>query len=436
MDCVGCGTVLSSSARFCRTCGVPAYAGAAPANSQAHTATLPPRTDLDGPQWSSHGAGDHPWTGKPGGAGLPRPPGWDRVRRWVIAAADALTRAVRSRSRRFWIRAGIAAGAVGVLLIGGLVTLSAVAAAHQPQVAAINFLRARAARAVPAMLNNAVVVPPSDTNGADVLLSKADISSELAGAANDTGAVSHIRVVRSSTSGDVAAVDLQYVARGQAYTATYQLVKAATASGWAVQVAARSVNISVPQAGEPVTVAGIAVTPRGNRVTVAVYPATMTVATAGTPEFRAERQTVDTLSGSADVSLPAELTAKGATAATQAVAAVIGHCVAASSLAPANCPNGDNPYPCSAGDQCTGVQWSVQPGWMSALRASVASGRVMVAGSITATDTYMDTTPGLFGGGPSSTQQTDGPTTWDYQYAVSYDGAKWTVGDVQTQPSY
>jgi hypothetical protein len=344
---------------------------------------------------------------------------------------------VRARGRRTWLRVGIGAAVVVAAAVGGTVAVAVVGASHQPQVAATNFLRDLAARDVGGMLANAVIVSGDTGGSAQVaLLSAADIAKEIALPADALGRVRDIRVLRSTVAGDAASVELQYVEGGQAQVQGFELVKGSTGSGWAVQIHAAVLHISVPEAGQPLTVAGIRVPTRSATVTVAVYPAAMQVAIGATPVFRADTQVAQASGGSATVDLPAQLTTAATTSAEQAVVALLGACVGATSFAPANCPNSDNPYSCSNGDQCTGITWSAQAGWQSGLQVSASSGTVTVSGSLTASDTYTDTTPASSFLGPSSNQFTDGPMTWAYSYPVTWTAGKWTIGTVQVQQTY
>lgn len=171
-------------------------------------------------------------------------------------------------------------------------------------------------------------------------------------------------------------------------------------------------------------------------MTVAVYPAAMRVAVAATAVFQAEAQVARVSGGSATVDLAAQLTTPARTAAQQAVAALLGACVGATTMAPANCPNSDSPYACANGDQCTAITWSAQAGWQSGLEVTVSSGAVTVSGSLTASDTYTDTTPASSFFTGSSNQVTDGPTTWSFSYPLTWAKGQWVVGTVQAQQSY
>lgn len=222
--CTSCGGGLMAGVRFCRHCGraVGVTGGAPPEPSR------------------------------------PSPPA--RAGAAITGAGRWLHRWARARSRRTWIRVGIGAAVVVAAAVGGTVAMAVVGASHTPQVAATDFLRALSARDVRGMLANAVL--PTQGTGAPAtvtLLSEVDIAKEIALPSDAIGPVRALRVVRSGIVGDAASVELQYVAGGQAHVADFSLVKASTGSGWAVQVQPAVLHISVPQAGEPVTVAGIRV---------------------------------------------------------------------------------------------------------------------------------------------------------------------------------
>lgn len=321
------------------------------------------------------------------------------------------------------------------------IATATISAAHSPTNAAIDYLKALSAKDVSAMAQSSGIVTP-DGSGPDVtvLLTPRDIATELGAPGNSMGKVSNIVVTSSKVSGDTAAVSLDYIAGNQVHDMSDALIKSsANSSGWAVQVTPARLDIDVPAGVQSVQVDRMSVRVNGQMAHVVLYPSFATLASPATAIFQAINQSVDAThpapgSGPQEVTLLSKLSPAASSSAKAAVANEITACMASASLTPTNCPNAETPPITYRGDTDTDIAWSATGDPTAGLTVTFnPTGTISVADSLTASVSYTDTTHGDYLIGPIANQVTDGPTTWNFSYPLTWNGSGWDLGKVQTQ---
>ncbi len=353
----------------------------------------------------------------------------------------AVHRWLHARTRRFWLTAATVAALIVVAAALMVATTSVLAAEHSPTKAATAYLSALSRKDASAILVSTGIIEPSviapDTA---VLLSSHDIERELSAPGNGPGTISHLVVVASHIHDNTATVTLSYVADNQSHIDTCDLVRSDhTASGWVVQVTPSRLDVDIPQGTTHLTVAGIPVRTTGTFAHVYLFPSVVTVATPATAIFDAASTTINTThqsvnADSQEASLAPQLTAAAQFSAVNAVVNQINACLAATSLTPTNCPNTDTPATEYQGDTYSGISWTGLGQPTAGFTANVnRAGQVEVSGAFTAEVTYTDTTPGSSFFGSVSDQETDGPTSWNFTYPLSWNGTGWVLGTVNAQ---
>ena len=360
------------------------------------------------------------------------------------ASAHAPLDPILEAARKYGTRIAIAVAAIALIaLVASIVTISvsrANAEAHSPARAATAYLEALSTRDVPALEASSGMITPTEVPpGVNVLLSAADIKRELAQAGNAIGRVSDV-VVQSThtTKAGTATVTLSYHADNQVHTATYDLITSdKSPSGWVVQITPSRLDVTVPTGDSAVTLDGMPLRLAGQVAHVYLYPSVATVQVPASAIWQAASTSVDTRNqdpggNPQQVSLPDRLLPAASASAIQAVTTQINACLAATSLAPANCPNADVPATAGQGDSYSGIAWSGlgQPTAGMTVSVDPNSGAVSVSGSMTDEVTYTDTASPTSFFGSVSQQQTDGPTSVWFTYPLTWSGRGWTLGTV------
>ncbi len=352
---------------------------------------------------------------------------------------------LRRLPSRVWIIAGAAVLGIVVLIAGISMVSSFVSSMHSPTKAATSYLEALSNDDVSGMLDNAGIIAPTRVSpNTNVLLSQADIRRELRASGNSVSHVSNVVVKNSTVATNTAMVSISYIADNESHDVTYSLVKSDhTSSGWAVQVTPARLDIDVPTGDNAVTLDGIALHLDGQVAHAYLFPSIATISTRGSATWNASTTTIDTTnqmpnSDPQEVSISAQLLPSASTAALQAVTNQVTSCLAATSLAPANCPNADVPYSANQGDTYSGISWTSYGDPTAGLAVAVdPTGSVTVSGQIDVAATFTDTTAGSPLFGPLSNQQTDGPAKVNFSYPLNWNGSSWVLGHVNLQqPKY
>ncbi len=351
--------------------------------------------------------------------------------------ATRSSRFIATRSSRFWI----VLAAVAALAVAATVAIGAVrsyhATQHSPQKAAVDFLHAlSAANTAALMRQTGLVIPAAVAPATNLLVTRADIATELAAPGNRIGQVSDVLVASAKkTAAGTATVALTYHADNSVHQVTFSLITSASApTGWVVRIVPARLDIDVPMGDTRVTLDSIPLKLDGQVAHVYLFPTIATVAVPPSAIWQAATTTVDAThedpnGDPRNVSFPDKLLPAAQESAIQAVTDQIDNCLAATTLTPANCPNADTPS--GSGDTYSGITWSGLGAPTAGMTASVApSGAVSVSGSMTAEVTYTDTTAGSSFFGSVSNQATDGPWNLFFTYPLTWSGSGWALGTV------